>query len=330
MRKVYITDYFNDTKIEKKILGKTFKVICLNKKKTDLKNISDADGLLVWHADINSKVINSLKKCKVVVRYGVGYDNIDIKAASKKKIVCLNTPDYGIDEVADTAVAMILSFTRKILYYNDVCKNYKDKWQQNVLGENLINPVKRSDDNFVGIIGFGRIGSSISKRLKSFGFRVAFYDPYLPSGYEKVHGVQKFNTLKELLENSNIVSINSHLNKSTNSLVNRNFIMQMKKNSILINTARGKIINKLDDLYFGLKKGILSGVGLDVLPDEPPNHNEKLIKVWKNNNDPMSKKIIINPHSGYYSTKSVIEMREKASLNLKNALLNNLFINKIN
>ena len=85
MRKVYIKDYFNDTKIEKKILGKSFKVICLNKKKIDLKNISDADGLLVWHADINSKVINSLKKCKVVVRYGVGYDNIDIKAASKKK-----------------------------------------------------------------------------------------------------------------------------------------------------------------------------------------------------------------------------------------------------
>ncbi len=332
MKNIYITDYFTDTKIEKKIFGNSARVICLSKENRSKfsEKISKADGLLVWHAKIDQKLIKLMKNCKVIVRYGVGYDNIDINEAKKNNIICLNTPDYGIDEVADTAVSMILSFTRKTNYYNESCKNYKNIWQENVLKENLVNPIKRSDDIVIGIIGFGRIGSSIAKRLKPFGFKIGFFDPYLPSGYEKVHDVIKFNTLNELLKNSNIISINSHLNKKTNSLINRKFIMKMKKNSVLINTARGKIVNKLDDLYFGLKSGILSGVGLDVLPEEPPNIKEKLIKSWKNKKDPISNKIIINPHAGYFSTKSVIEMREKASLNLKNALFKNIFVNKIN
>tara|TARA_B100001250_G_C19802874_1_gene791903 strand:+ start:837 stop:1835 length:999 start_codon:yes stop_codon:yes gene_type:complete len=332
MKKIYITDYFYNAIIEKKIFGRTAKVLCIGKKnkKSYLKQIQDADGLLVWHADINYNLIKSLKKCKAIVRYGVGYDNIDINAAKENNIVCMNTPDYGIDEVADTAVAMILALLRKIFHYNINSKKYKNFWQENVLQENLHNPIKRSSELSVGIIGFGRIGSAISSRLKPFGFKIGFYDPYLSSGYDKVFGVKKFTNLNDLVKSCDVISINSHLNKDTNSLVDKKFISKMKKNSILINTARGKIVRKLDDLYYGLKKGILGGVGLDVMPEEPPNQNEKLIKSWKNIKDPINKKIIINPHGGYYSTRSVIEMREKASQNLKNAIFKNIFLNKIN
>jgi len=304
--------------IEKKIFGKSIKVICLkNKKKEFLNRMEEADGLLVWHAEIDKKIIAKLKRCKAIVRYGVGCDNIDLLSARKFNIDCANTPDYGIDEVADTALAMILSLSRKILQYNENCKYYKSGWQENVLKENISNSIKRTSDHYLGIIGAGRIGSVIALRMKSFGVKVGFYDPYVSSGYEKVLGVKRFRSLNELAKNCTIISINSILTKETLGMINKKFINSLKKGTILINTARGGIVNKLDDLYYGLKKGTLGGVGLDVLPDEPPKKSEKLIKSWTNLKDPINKKIIINPHAGYYSSTSVIEMRVKAAENLK-------------
>jgi len=332
MKKIFITDYFNESKIEKNIFGKSFQIICLNSKnENDFPNIiSDADGLLVWHSNISEKTLIKLKHCKAIVRYGVGYDNIDIKCAKKHNIICMNTPDYGTDEVADTAAAMILSLTRKIQFYNNTSKNYKKGWQENVLKDNIDDPIRRTDNYTLGILGLGRIGSALALRLKNFGFNIGYFDPYLPLGYEKVIGIKKFKSLNELVKKSDIISINSLLTPETESLVNKKFISKMRNRSFLVNTARGAIINKLDDIYYGLKSGKLSGVGLDVLPEEPPRKNEKLIKSWLNKNDSINKKIIINPHAGYYSSKSVIEMRVKASENLKAVILHNKIVNKIN
>ena len=211
---------------------------------------------------------------------------------------------------------MILSFLRKILQYNENCKYYKKGWQENVLKENISNSIKRTSDHYLGIIGAGRIGSAIALRMKSFGVKIGFYDPYVSSGHEKVLGIKRFRSLRELTENCTIISINSILTKETSGMINKKFISSLKKGTILINTARGGIVNKLDDLYYGLKAGKLGGVGLDVLPEEPPLKNEKLIKSWNNLKDPMHNRIIINPHAGYYSSKSVLEMRVKAAENL--------------
>ena len=332
MKKIFITDYFKKGNLEQKIFKNIAKVICLNKKDENSfpKEIEEADGLLVWHTKISEKTIKKIKKCKAIVRYGVGCDNIDLFSAQKYNIPCANTPDYGVDEVADTAAAMILSFTRKILQYNNNSKNYKVKWQENVLFENIKEPIKRSEDYFIGIIGAGRIGSTLALRMKSFGFKIGFYDPNSVSGYEKVFGIKKFNSLNELLKNCNIISINAALNEETCGIINKKFIKQLKMGSILVNTARGTIVNKLDDIYYGLKSGKLAGVGLDVLPEEPPSKNEKLVKAWKNSEDPLNNKIIINPHAGYYSTKSVIEMRVKAAENLKNIIQGKKLKNIVN
>ncbi len=318
MKKIFITDYFLEAKIEKKIFGKSVKVICLNKKNENNfpHAIKEADGLLVWHTNITQQTIKNLKKCKGIVRYGVGCDNIDLSSARNFKIDCANTPDYGIGEVADTASAMILSLSRKIMKYNESCKYYKKGWQENVLNENLSSPIKRTNEHFLGIIGAGRIGSALALRMKPFGIKMGFYDPYVSSGHEKVLGIKRFKSLKELSSNCTIISINSVLTKETSGMINKKFINSLKKGTILINTARGEIINKLDDLYSGLKTGKLGGIGLDVLPDEPPIKNEKLIKFWKNSKHPLSKKIIINPHAAYYSSRSIIEMRVKAAENL--------------
>jgi len=162
MKKVVITDYFKNSKIEQKILGKNIKIVRLDPKNKNQfsKEIIDADALLVWHAKINKDVIKKLKKCKAIVRYGVGIDTIDINYARKKNIVCANTPDYGVNEVADTAVGLIISLARKLFMYNLNSKNYKKGWQENVLNENkknLYNLIEFMIDNYFLDFSFNKV-----------------------------------------------------------------------------------------------------------------------------------------------------------------------------
>lgn len=324
MKKVFITDYIKTPDIEKKILGKKVKIINLGIKKEEKfpEAIKDADGILVWHTNLTEKTFKRLKKCKAIIRYGVGVDNIDLKAAKKYKILIANTPDYGIGEVADTASGLILSLTRKIFLYNNNCKSYKNIWQENVTKENKIDPVKRIKNLNLGIIGLGRIGSALATRMRAFDINIGFYDPFVKKSHVKVAGVKKFNSLKELTKFSNIISINCVLNNKTKGMINKNFLKNVNNGSVLVNTARGGIVDKLDTLYEGLKKGKFSGIGLDVLPEEPPSQKEKLIKLWKNRKNFLSNKIIINPHAGYFSRESIVEMRVKASNNIKSAISN--------
>ena len=210
----------------------------------------------------------------------------------------------------------MLNLIRKINLYNFNCKKYKNDWQVNVLRENTKNPVKRLNEHKLGIIGLGRIGSLVSLRMREFGLKIGYYDPHVKKDKGKFSFLNKFKSIKELVNFSSVISINCVLNDQTKSLINSTLIKQMNHNTIIVNTARGKIIKNLDCLMAGLKSLRIGGLGLDVLPEEPPNFNDKLIKAWINEN-PHHSKIIINPHSGYYSSRSVVEMREKAS---KNAL----------
>jgi len=322
MKKVIITDYFKEAEIEKKILGKDINVICLQQPDENKfsSEIEDADAFLVWHAKLTEKTFKKLKKCKSIIRYGVGYDNIDIKSAKKFKIDCANTPDYGTDEVADTACSMMLSLSRKIFLYNNKSQFYQKGWQENVIEENVEHPVKRSSKINLGIVGFGRIGSAIALRMREFKMKIGFYDPYVNSGYEKTTGVKKYDNLDDLLKTSNIISINATLNNETQGMVNKDFIEKMPQGSILINTARGAIVDKLDTIYDSLINNNLVGVGLDVLPEEPPPNNERLIKAWKAKKNFISDRILINPHAAYYSSTSVVEMRIKAAENVARSL----------
>tara|TARA_Y100001970_G_scaffold105894_1_gene132673 strand:- start:6175 stop:7185 length:1011 start_codon:yes stop_codon:yes gene_type:complete len=322
MKKVIITDHFKEAKIEKKILGKDVNIICLqqpdeNKFSSEIEN---ADCLLVWHANLTEKTFKKLKKCKSIIRYGVGMDNIDVKSAKKFKINCANNPDYGTDEVADTTCSMMLSLNRKIFLYNNKCQFYQNGWQENVVKENVIEPVRRSSKINLGIIGLGRIGSAVAHRMKAFKMKIGFYDPYIKNNSNKLKEVKKFDDLDDLLKTSDIISINCTLTDETKGMVNKSFVNKMKESSILVNTARGAIIDKLDTVYEALENKRLAGVGLDVLPDEPPSNHEKLLKVWKDKKNPLSDKIIINPHAAYYSSTSGIEMRSKAAENAARSL----------
>ena len=325
MKKIYITDYIKNPDIEKKILSKYAEVICLNEKDEEkiTDEISDADGILVWHTKISEITLKKLNKQTAIIRYGVGIDNIDLKSVKKYNHIFANTPDYGVDEVADTASAMILNLIRKIQIYNNRTKSHFGSWQGEVINLNKDNPIKRTSEHSLGIIGLGRIGSALALRMKAHNIQIGFYGPYIESGYEKVLGIKRYKTLKDLKSKSSVISINAVLTPETNKMVNKEFINSLIDNTILVNTARGAIIEDLDVILEGLKNNKLSAVGLDVLPEEPPKQSNRLIEIWKNSKDILSDRIIINPHAGYFSSQSIKEMRVKASENMLSFLVGN-------
>jgi len=310
--KIVITDYIKESDIEYDVLGKDVDIICLcEENENEFSDIiDDADILMVWHADITKYTIDRLEKCKAIMRIGTGYDNVDIKYASEKGIPVTNVPDYGTDEVADTTCSMILDLTRGLSIYNHLSKNYAAGWQ-----ENFIPELKRLDNHKLGIIGMGRIGTAVALRLKTFNIDVAFYDPFISVGYEKSLGITRFQSLKDILNFSTIITIHTPLTDETTGLVNQDFIDQLNSGCILINTARGKIVESLSIIYNALDSGKLAGVGFDVLPEEPPSDNEALIKAWKNLDNPLSSRIIITPHTAFYSKTAWYEMRFKAAEN---------------
>ena len=326
MHKIIITDYVTNPDIEKNIFGDDVEIICLNEENEFKysKEIEDADGIMVWHGKISSVTLKRIKKCKIIVKYGTGYDNVDHKACKEYGIPFCNTPDYGVEEVSDTACALILNFIRQITLYNTDAKYITEGWQ---LHSNM--PIKRTSDHKLGIIGVGRMGTAVSSRMKAFGIDVAFYDPYVSSGYEKAIGVKRFDDIKKLIEFSSIITIHTPLTEETRGIIDEEFISTLNVGTIFVNTARGKLIKNLDLIYDGLIKGKLSFVGLDVLPDEPPSNTEKLIMAWKDSDHILYNRIIINPHSAYYSDKAWYEMRSKSAMNVFNVLNGQKAINVI-
>ncbi|MCK9162303.1 MAG: hypothetical protein M0O97_06000 [Arcobacteraceae bacterium] len=304
MSKVYITDYIDDPYIEKDVLGSNLS--------NDLHK--DIEVLLVWHEQITKEYIDKLPNLKGIVRYGVGYDTIDLKYTKSKNIYVCNTPDYGTEEVSDTAIAMIMNIARGISRYDYQCRAYRDNWQ-----ENTIKTIKRNSDYKLGIIGAGRIGGSIIQRANALRFQTYFFDPYMVRGHEKMLGAKRFETLEKLLNECDIISINCPLSKETFGMINEDFISNMKNGASLVNTARGRIIKDIDLFYEPLKTGKLSNVALDVIPNEPPK-DSMLINAWRNKEEWLDGRFILNPHTAYYSDKAYFEMRQKAALNAKRIL----------
>ena len=173
----------------------------------------------------------------------------------------------------------------------------------------------------LGVVGAGRIGGSVILKAKALGFKVFFYDPFIGRGHEKTLGVDRYDDLDDFLKDADIVSINASLTDSSYEMVDKRFIKKMKDKSYFINTARGKIIKDLDIFIKPIKDGKILGVGLDVLPVEPPL-DSGIINSWKNNERWLGNKLLINPHSGYYSQQAWQEMRIKAAENALRVLKN--------
>ena len=295
---IAVTDHIKDFAIEKEILGKFF----------EEKISQKTTIILVWHKEINEKFLRNYPSIRAIVRYGVGFDNIDLSFCKKNKIVVANTPDYGVDEVADSALAMILYLTRKIGKLENLAKNDSRYW----IGKDINQNMRRLNKLNLGIIGLGRIGGSIAKKFLPFSRNIGFYDPYVPNGYEKVYGINRFKSLSELLKESDIVSINTPLNEETEGLVNEEFLNTMKKGSYLINLSRGPIIKNNDLIFKKLICNHLEGYGTDVWTNEPPLKNDKFYEYLIGQSNDLIGRVIINPHTAYYSSEASYECRSKA------------------
>ncbi|MFL2818289.1 MAG: C-terminal binding protein [Candidatus Puniceispirillales bacterium] len=267
-----------------------------------------AHGIITYRCSKNvMDAISKIKNTKIVVRGGVGFDGLDLDKLGQKGIAVCTVPDYGTTEVADHAIGLMLMMRRGFDQYDKLMRlNASDNWRY------IISPcLDRIRGKTFGVLGLGRIGNAAAKRASSFDMDVVFYDPYLPDGAELSYGYKRVNNLKELFEISDTISIHCPLDEKTEGIINKSILSHAKKSLLLINTARGKIIN-LEDLYHALKDNIISGAALDVLPIEPPSNSEPLIKAYMNNESWLTGRFTLTPHAAYYSPPGLEDLRSKA------------------
>jgi len=296
--------------IERRITGPD--VVMLNPRKDrfdaiDISAWENCDGIVVARIPIDAAVIAHLKRTRIVVRNGVGFDIVDLEACGQAGIAVCNVPDYGTTEVADSALAMMLAFARGTAACDAALRaDLKGGWTHvhNVTARRLRGAC-------FGVIGFGRIGTAAALRARAFGMQIAFYDPALPNGAELAFGFTRARTLAELLGLADVVTIHAPLTDETRAMINASAIAAMKPGSYLINTARGPICDT-SALLEGLKSGKLAAVGLDVLPNEPATLNDPLVAAWRANEPWIRGRMLLNPHAGFFSPDAFVDLRRKA------------------
>ncbi|MEX0677621.1 MAG: C-terminal binding protein [Pirellulales bacterium] len=326
--RVVITDFVaGPLETERGILGDVAEVAALGATNEDqiAGRIEDADAIMMYHTiSISGKTINRLKHCKLIVRCGVGYDNVDWRLARRRGIDVCNVPDYGTEDVADTAIGMMLALTRGIALYNSRLRNRQGEW-----GYQQAQPVWRLRGRVFGIIGLGRIGTAAALRAKALGMNVVFYDPYVPDGRDKALGVRRVETFDELLAASHVLSLHCPLTDETHHMIRAETIAAMKRGSFLVNTARGGVADAAA-IAEAIASGHLAGAGIDVLEEEPPPDDHPLLVAWRDPAHAAHHRVIINPHAAFYSEEGFEDMRIKGSQTCRRALLGQPLRNVVN
>ena len=266
-----------------------------------------------------------LDKCRVVVKTAVGFDDVDVEAFGKAGIPVCNCPDYGTREVADHAIALMMTLTKSIAFHDECLREDPIKnWRP------ALNPYgRRLAACTFGVVGLGRIGATAIRRAQAFEMDCVFYDPYQPGGIELAHGVRRVDTLAELMAESDIVSVHTPLNDETRNLIGTEAFAAAKKGMIVINTARGPIID-LDALHDAMKDGTVLAAGLDVLPDEPANLNAPLLAAWHRNEDWIRHRLVITPHSAFFTPESVRDIRAFSARTAARYLRDGILMNCVN
>jgi len=251
------------------------------------EKVRDASVLVVIARTITSEIIEGLEKCKLIQTLSVGYDCVDVPAATKRGIPVCNTPAYCTDEVANHAMTLILATARKLGMI--LPKTRGADWEYK-----YTKPILNFRDKKLGIIGLGRIGRTIVPKAKGFGMRVAAYDPYLHDDIFAGFGVERINDIDELFETADYITIHALLTGETRHLVDDRAFQKMKETAIIVNTARGDIIDE-EALCRALADGRIAGAGIDVLTKEPPAPENPLLSMDN---------VIVTPHISWYSEES--------------------------
>ncbi len=259
-----------------------------------LQVVRDADALLTTYAKIPAELIGQMTKCRIIARFGIGVDNVDIPAATAHGIVVTRVPDYCLDEVSDHAMALLLSLVRKIPSSN--VRTHAGRWEMKA-----VTPIHRLRGRVLGLLAFGQIPQLLAPKAKAFGLRVVTYDPYVPDAVLQSAGVERVD-FDELVRISDYISIHTPLLPATHHLFNADVFDRMKPTAYLINTARGPIVDEAA-LADALDRGRIAGAALDVMEKEPPVGSPLL---GRDN-------VILTPHTSFYSDESLIDLQTKAA-----------------
>lgn len=269
-------------------------------------------GIMVGPAvKVDVTLLDRCPKLRIVLRHGIGFDNIDIEHAGKLGVIVCNVPNYGVEEVADTAMAHILALFRQTTYMHDAVLEGKILQGYEDYCTNIKN-ARRIRGKTLGLIGLGKTGIAVALRARAFGFRVIFYDPYTSHGLDKaIGGLERFHSVGDLISKSDCVSLHCMLTKETKHMINANMFNLFKKGSFLVNVSRGQLIEE-ESLVQALKEGRLGGAALDVHEHEPFSYSESCLKGVPN--------LICTPHIAWYSKESFMELRISAIQTMKLAL----------
>jgi D-3-phosphoglycerate dehydrogenase len=259
-----------------------------------VKVARQADAVMVTYGKITAEMIRQMARCRIIARFGIGVDNVDIAAATEAGIVVTRVPDYCVDEVSDHTMALLLALVRKIPFANSLV--HAGRW-----GMPAVVPIHRVRGTVLGLVGFGRIPQLVAPKAKAFGIKVVAHDPYVSESVTSAAGVERVG-LATLLKVSDYVSIHTPLAPETHHLFDANIFAQMKPTALLINTARGPIVDETA-LAHALDEGQVAGAALDVLSSEPP----KASPLFGRDN------VILTPHMSFYSEESLIELQSRAA-----------------
>ncbi|HLK44787.1 MAG TPA: C-terminal binding protein [Acidimicrobiales bacterium] len=260
----------------------------------------NADGLLNTYFPLPAEVINTLERCKVIARYGIGVDNVDLAAASAKGIAVTNVPDYCVEEVATHALGLIIDLVRRIVVANDLVRG--GGW-----GVANLGPVRRLSVLTIGLVGYGKIARRLGELLAPVGCPVIIHDPYV----REVAASQRLVELPELLATSDVVSLHCPLTPETRGMINASTIETMRDGAILLNVARGGLV-VTSDVIAALSAGKLGGAGLDTFEREPPDLAGLAEARGAN--------LIATPHAAFYSIQSTQESQRKAATQVVKAI----------
>ena len=268
--------------------------------------LAKADGLLVWQmVTLDAPTIAKLKNCKIIVRCGTGYNNIDVPAATARGLPVCNTPDYGTAEVADHTIAMLLALERGLFPFDEALRAAPVK----NFDHRVYMDQRRLAGRVFGTVGLGPVGTATALRAKAFGLHVMTYDPYLQRGQELALGIERVESLDELLAQADILSLHAPLTAQTHNLINTQTLAKMKPQAMLLNTARGALIDWAA-LYEAMKSGHLRSAGIDVLPTEPPDPVPRLLQAYADRESWLRGRLLITPHAAWSSVESRDDARK--------------------
>lgn len=265
------------------------------------------DALIMWHGiTLGREAIDRLDTCRIVVRAGIGCDNIDLAACAERGMPVCNCPDYGTTDVADHALGMILALTRGIAHHDHALRaDPVASWRFDTAPL-----IRRLRGTRLGILGLGRIGTALARRAHALDMDVHFHDPYVPHGQELALGVTRCRDLPELLETADILSLHTPLTPETRGIIDADAIARLRPGAILVNTARGALVDP-DALHDALQSGHLGGAALDVLPQEPPDPGHPLIRAYSDRDPALMGRLLLTPHSAFYTSEGMHDLRRK-------------------